>query len=188
MDSQDSVTDGTGTDPFFSSDYDDEMSDESPGSLTNSIPDLRDSGVLPPITQQTFIQPQTPTRSYRPSRLAASSSSPLAVPTQALQSLTLNEADIEDDADGMDATPRPRVARRVTRNAARMARTTRSRSRSSPSRSPSGIRWRAPLPATTMPASADGVPIALRAPGRPTAQRDVAGAANQQTLWSFIYG
>lgn len=195
LDSQDSATDDTGAEPFLSSDYDDDMSDDTPGSLANSIPDLRDSAILPPITQQALAQAQSPaqtptkTQAYRPSRLAATSSSPLAVPTQAMQSLTLNEADVEDDTDGVETTPRPRAARRTARNVARMVRTTRSRSRSSPSRSPSAIHWRTPLPSLAVPTDADGVSLALRAPGRPTIQRDGAGSAkHHHTLWSFVYG
>lgn len=166
FDSQDSASE---VEYIHPSDFDDDTSEV--GSLMNSIPDMRESSLLPPITQQTLAL-----ELHDPSPAPS-----LVIPTSAFQSLTLHEADEEDE---VEVTPRPRVPRRVTRNVARLARS-RSRSRSSPSRSPSSARWRVPLPSLSIPGPSNS-PLFIR-PRVPRPSRPLTLSTKPRTLWSFVY-
>lgn len=153
------------------SDFEDDVSDV--GSLTRSIPDMREASLLPPITQQMLaLQLEEHGPSPAPS---------LAIPTSALQNFTLNEADEED---GAEVTPRPRAPRRMARDIARIARP-RSHSTSSPSRSPSSVRRRVPLHSLSIPGATNSLPfIRRRFQGT---KRLSTISTKSRTLWSFVY-
>lgn len=159
-----------------------DIDDDAAGSMSetsgmaNSIPDLRDSMTLPPITQHTLR-----TRSS-------------LVPTDDLQALSLSHDDGEDDENVGDTTLTQAEARqmplahksrprRLPRSGLRPSRMGMRSSSSSPSRSPSVHRRR-------REGRSDGIALPLMGIGKKARLSGVGMGGSDdrgKTLWSFVY-
>lgn len=158
------------------------------GSLSSSIPDMRASLTLPPITQHTTLRPQARSPSSIPSSIPHEADSEgsepsmfrTPLPIRALNMLSINDEEdfaslaiLAQGGETPTRTPRPRIQTSATQSQRRSRLAIRSSSRrsnslsSSPSRSPSSMRWRATLASPSIaPSISRGTRIGSALPAR----------------------